>query len=239
MFRGRRYAAFTPSHAVHQVLPSPADGVNVVYTKDPVEVEAWLRNNVIDNEGVEALGMDIEWKPHGGVENKTAVLQLATANSVLVAHIHHMSTIPKLLKDVLKNPDIKKVGSGISEDMAKLKRDTGMCCAGREDTQILAVKLGIGRAEGVGLKKLALRFLGVELNKPKRVSTSNWEAFTLSSSQIEYAAMDAWIGLKLYSCMNEKLASRPLLIGVLALLALFGLAIIFLTFYYFVFSTNY
>ena len=196
------------SRAVYQILPSPADGVEVVYTRDPVEAQAWLKNNVIDGEAT-AIGFDIEWKPqfvkkiHGGVENKTSVMQLAVENSCLVLHIHHMRTLPKLLGSVLKDKNIKKVGSGILEDIVKLRRDKNIQCEGSADTQVLAQTLGFSRSDGLGLKALAKNLLGIELNKSKRVSMSNWECFPLSYIQIEYAAMDAWMGLRLYTSLKQ------------------------------------
>ena len=42
--KGTQGGHITSTH----LLPYPAEGVEVVYTTDPIEVEAWLRNNVID-----------------------------------------------------------------------------------------------------------------------------------------------------------------------------------------------
>lgn len=189
-------------------LPYPAEGVEVVYTADSVEADAWLRNNVVDCD-VSAVGFDIEWKPQfvskkkGGKENKTAVLQLAVEKSCLVLHLHHMDTMPNYLNSVLTNTKVVKVGSGILQDVTKLKRDTRLKCVGLEDTQTLARSLGVPRSSKFGLKALADRFLGVQLSKPKSVSKSNWEKFPLSVKQIHYAALDAWIGLEIYQCMKR------------------------------------
>lgn len=189
-------------------LPYPAEGVEVVYTADSVEADAWLRNNVVDCD-VSAVGFDIEWKPQfvskkkGGKENKTAVLQLAVEKSCLVLHLHHMETMPNYLNSVLTDTKVVKVGSGILQDVTKLKRDTRLKCVGFEDTQTLARSVGVPRSSKFGLKALADQFLGVQLSKPKSVSKSNWEKFPLRIQQIHYAALDAWIGLKIYQCMKR------------------------------------
>ena len=191
------------NHTLFHSLPYPAEGVEVVYTTDPVEAEAWLRNNIIDC-SVCAVGFDIEWKPQyvskkkGGTENKTAVLQLGVESSCLVLHLWNMKTPPKLLASVLSDEKILKVGSGILQDVAKLKRDTGLKCVGLVDTQTLAKSVGIPASQKLGLQSLALRFLGIQLDKPKSVSKSNWEKYPLTVKQINYAALDAWIGLKIY-----------------------------------------
>ena len=188
-------------------LPYPADGVDVVYTTDPVEVEAWLRNNVIDC-FAEAVGFDIEWKPQfkskkkGGVENKTAVLQLAVESSCLVCHFYYIRTPPKVLASVLSDEKISKIGSGILQDVAKLKKDTGLKCIGLVDTQKMAKSIGIPESQKLGLKSLAKGLLGIEIEKPKSVAMSNWEKFPLTFRQIHYAALDAWIGLKIYQHLS-------------------------------------
>ena len=188
-------------------LPYPAEGVEVVYTVDPVEAEAWLRNNIIDC-SAQAVGFDIEWKPQyvskkkGGVENKTAVLQLGVEGSCLVLHLHNMKAPPQLLRSILNDKKILKVGSGILQDVVKLKRDTGLICLGIVDTQKMAKSMGTNAPPKLGLQALARHFLGINLEKPKSVSRSNWENYPLTIRQIHYAAVDAWIGLKIYQHMK-------------------------------------
>ena len=192
--------------------PEQARGVQVTYTNDPVEAEAWLRNNVIDIES-RALGFDIEWKPQfikkklGGKENKTAVLQLSTETAVLVLHIIHVKTLPRYLPDILADQNIFKVGCGIRSDVLKLLKDTGLQCKGVVDLAELASRSGYTKEHGQGLKKLANSVLGIEMNKPKKVQLSNWEILPLKHGQIHYAALDAWIGIKLHSHMQKKIRS--------------------------------
>ena len=189
------------------LLPYPAEGVEVVYTTNPIEVEAWLRNNVIDC-SAQAVGFDIEWKPQfkskkdGGVENKTAVLQLAIESSCLVFQLYNLEIPPNVLVSVLKDERILKVGSGILQDVKKLNKDTGLKCIGLVDTQKLAKEVGVSKSKKLGLKALAKCLLGIELAKPKSVTRSNWENFPLTVKQINYAALDAWIGLKIYQSMK-------------------------------------
>ena len=190
--------------------PEQARGVHVTYTNDPLEAEAWLRNNVIDIES-RALGFDIEWKPQfikkklGGKENKTAVLQLSTETAVLVLHIIHVKTLPRYLVDILADQNIFKVGCGIRSDVLKLLKDTGLQCKGVIELTELASRSGYTKEHGQGLKKLADNVLGIEMNKPKNVQLSNWETLPLRHGQIRYAALDAWIGIKLHSHMQKKI----------------------------------
>ena len=200
---GRNKPNSASNRTVIHTLPYPAEGVEVVYTVDPVEAEAWLRNNVIDC-SAETVGFDIEWKPQfvskkkGGVENKTAVLQLGVESSCLVLHLCNMKSPPKLLRSILNDKKILKVGSGILQDVVKLRRDTGLMCLGMVDTQKMAKTMGTNAPQRLGLKALAEHFLGINLEKPKSVSKSNWERYPLTVGQIHYAALDAWIGFKIY-----------------------------------------
>ena len=181
--------------------------VEVVYTTDVFEAEKWLRAHIIDCSAA-AVGFDIEWKPQfvskkdGGVENETAVLQLAVETSCLVLHIYHMSKLPKSLASILVDKNIRKVGSGIKQDCLKLGRDRGLVVKGLADIQLMAKEMSPA-LQKTGLKALADRFLGIELDKSGALS--NWERFPLTSRQIEYAASDAWVGLKIFQEMKRQM----------------------------------
>ena len=64
----------------------------------------------------------------------------------------------------------------------------------------LSYKLNIVNA---GLRPLAALLLGVKVSKNAQMS--NWENPVLTAAQVQYAAMDAWIGLQLYLKMKEML----------------------------------
>jgi len=192
----------TIKHEITQ--PPKAAGVQVVYTRNAVEAERWLRKHIVDC-STKAVGFDTEQKPqfvskkHGGTENETAVLQLGVETSCLVLHIYHMSEMPKSLKLILRDENILKIGSGIDKDASKFTRESGLICKGLVDTQPMATSLGLQK---IGLKALAERFLGMKLDKG--VALTNWENFPLHLRQIEYAALDAWVGLKVYQEMKRQ-----------------------------------
>ena len=184
--------------------PPKAAGVQVVYTRDVIEAERWLRKHIVDC-STRAVGFDTEQKPQfvskkkGGTENETAVLQLGVETSCLVLHIYHMSEMPKSLKSILRDENILKIGSAIGKDASKLARESGLVCNGLVDTQDMATSLGLQK---IGLKALAEQFLGIELNK--RLALTNWETSPLHFMQIQYAALDAWVGLKVYQEMKRQ-----------------------------------
>ena len=208
-----KYQRFNPfaereETIIHEITsPSKAAGVQVVYTRDAVEAEQWLREHIVDC-STRAVGFDTEQRPQfvskkdGGTENETAVLQLGVETSCLVLHIYHMSEMPESLESILRDENILKIGSGIDKDASKLTRESGLVCKGLVDTQHMATSLGLQK---IGLKALAEQFLGIKLDKG--VALTNWENFPLNLRQIEYAALDAWVGLKVYQEMKRQMKS--------------------------------
>ena len=61
------------------------------------------------------------------------------------------------------------------------------------DTHQLAIQLGL---EHLSLRGLVALFLNRKLDKS--LSISDWEATSLSTEQVSYAATDAWASLKVY-----------------------------------------
>ena len=191
-----------------QELSSPliARRVQITYTTDVSEAERWLRVHILDC-SASAVGFDIEWKPQfvskkdGGMENKTAVVQLAVESSCLVLHICHMTTLPRSLAMLLSDENLVKIGSGIEQDGLKLQRDRSLVMKTVVDIQRMAKELCPG-LQRTGLKALAKHFLGIELDKTEAVS--NWEEVPLEASQIEYAALDAWLPLKLFQELKRQ-----------------------------------
>ena len=50
-------------------------------------------------------------------------------------------------------------------------------------------------------KKIFANLFGKKISKAQRLS--NWEAESLSDSQINYAATDAWACVEIYNCLAE------------------------------------
>lgn len=196
MTRGTKYHVLTS--------PVQAEGVEVVYTTDELKAEKWLKEHITYS-SAKAVGFDIEHKPQftskrfGCTENETAVLQLAVETSCLVLHIYYMSALPKSLESILRDERVLKIGSGIKQDAVKVQRDTGLVCKGLVDTQAMAKDFGLRK---VGLAALAEYFLHIDLDKS--MALSNWEIIRLKLPQIEYAALDAWVGLQIYKEMKRQ-----------------------------------
>lgn len=149
------------------------------------------------------LGFDTETKPsfQKGKVNQVSLLQLATTEKVYLFRLNKTGLHPALIR-VLSNPQIKKVGVGIRDDIKGLNRLVSFRQAGFIEIQDYVKQVGI---EDTSLKKLAGLVLGIRVSKRQRLS--NWEAPHLSEGQILYAATDAWVAIELLNRLQEEFPS--------------------------------
>jgi len=203
--------------------PIGAPELPVLTTKDPRIIERWLEDHVSANEYT-VLGFDQEsiakppWKPErASLPDGPATIQLSTPTSCIIIHLSRCGDgsslyAPEILRSVINNPKIIKVGVGIDDDALELYRwskESFDDAQGsfQEQTQqqtpqlwemtsrfdlgcILPSKNPSLRA---GIRELAQKILGTEINKAKKLSMSNWGKRHLTLEQISYAARDAWV----------------------------------------------
>ncbi|XP_063696742.1 exonuclease 3'-5' domain-containing protein 2-like [Culicoides brevitarsis] len=152
------------------------------------------------------LGFDTEWVTLNGVRQPIALLQLATADGFCaLLRLCCLKEIPVELRDLLEDEDILKVGVSPQNDGKYLSHDYGAGVASTLDLRYMAQE---ARITPQGLGKMSKSELGIELNKDWRIRASNWEAETLSEHQIEYAAMDAFVGIELFKNFAEIISPK-------------------------------
>merc|ERR1712100_626643 len=62
-----------------------------------------------------------------------------------------------------------------------------------------AANLGLQESyQRLSLKRASSGLLGFQMNKSKRLTCSDWSREKLSPEQVRYAALDAWVALRLY-----------------------------------------
>ena len=146
------------------------------------------------------VGFDTETKPsfRKGDRNRVALLQLSNEKRVYLFRLHLMG-LPDLLKRVLEDPGLLKVGVAIHDDVKGLKKLSSFKPAGFVELQELVGDYGIKSA---GLKKLAAIILGFRISKRQQIS--NWESPVLTDAQISYAATDAWVCHQIYMELIRK-----------------------------------
>lgn len=143
------------------------------------------------------LGFDTETRPSfkKGLAYPISLLQLSDNHHAFLFRIQYCG-LPKELCSILASANIIKVGAAIHDDVLALQKIQKFKAQGFIDLQTIAKQLEI---ENLGLKKLAQLVLGIRISK--RQQLSNWDSTTLTDSQCQYAATDAWVSLQIYNAL--------------------------------------
>jgi len=154
------------------------------------------------------VGFDLEWRPtkNGDNKNNLALMQISTKYQCILIRLCNMRHLPDSLIEFLNDSSILKAGVAISNDVKMLFEQYGIITKGAVDVQHFVHKYDRETKKN-GLAGLAESVLSINLNKSHIIRCGNWESFTLSNDQIEYAALDAWVGCEiletLYQLHNE------------------------------------
>lgn len=141
------------------------------------------------------IGFDTETRPsfRKGVSYKTALLQLSTEDTAVLIRLQYVG-LSTVIKGILQSPEVLKIGAAIRDDIRGLQQFKRYQPAGFVDLQTIVRRWGI---EDLSVKKMAAIVLGVKVSKAQRLS--NWEAAQLTHSQMDYAAVDAWVCQRIYT----------------------------------------
>ncbi|CAE8614217.1 unnamed protein product [Polarella glacialis] len=159
-----------------------------------------------------AVGLDAEWAPQQG--SPPSLLQLATAEAAFVVDLVTLassSSLGQVLEDIFSAQAVIKVGFDGGSDVGKVGKAFGRCfrVAPLVDVRDLEAarrtqecpQLGKKRAkEGVSLASLAEKYMGKPLDKTFQVC--DWGRRPLSEGQSHYAALDAWVPVRLYGLLT-------------------------------------
>ena len=149
----------------------------------------------------EIIGFDTETKPSfkKGVSYNVSLLQLSFSNQAFIFRLNKIGLDDKLIH-ILSNPSIVKVGIDIKNDISGLKKIKFFNESNIIDLNLLAVEKGF---KSIGAVKLSIMLLGYRISKKQRLS--DWGLNQLTISQLIYAATDAWICVKIFQSIKDKL----------------------------------
>jgi len=156
----------------------------------------------------EIIGFDTETRPafKKGVFYDCSLVQLALPGEVILFRLNKIG-FPPILKDILSNKSLYKIGIALHDDILQLKKLEQFEPKSFVDLNVICPKMGF---ESIGAKKLSALVLGINISKRQQVS--NWEANKLSDAQIRYAATDAWICREIFlDFRKQNLISQDLI----------------------------
>ncbi|XP_019165714.1 PREDICTED: exonuclease 3'-5' domain-containing protein 2-like [Ipomoea nil] len=125
----------------------------------------------------------------------------------LVFQILRCSRIPDKLVRFLANPGYTFVGVAIDGDLVKLAEDYNVWVRNAVDLRALAVRRSNNSSlRNVGLKDLMRIYLGVQMEKPRWVTMGRWDQELLTTEQIQYACIDAFVCFEIGRISNASFA---------------------------------
>lgn len=153
---------------------------------------------------MDVVGFDTESKPtfqKGEASTGPHLVQLATDQSVYLFQVDRPTELAlDVIRDVLESPAILKVGFGLADDLRRVRGKLGI---EPQNVLDLATALRRGERNTIGARTAVARFFGKRLQKSKSITTTNWALPHLTEKQIQYAADDAHVALKVYRRWRE------------------------------------
>lgn len=149
------------------------------------------------------LGFDTETRPSfkKGTSYPTSLIQLSASDHAWLIRVSRIGYPAELLK-LLSDPEVMKIGTGLNDDIRRMRCDFQFEPGGFLDLQRYVEAFQIWEK---GLKKLSSIILGHRISKSQQVS--NWDANILTEAQLRYAATDAWICLEIYYELRNALSN--------------------------------
>ena len=168
--------------------------IYVIYTEaDTDKAVAYFMNQQI-------VGVDTETRPSfkRGQTHKVALMQISTHDTCFLFRLNKIG-MPESLQKYLVN-DTLKIGLSLKDDFQVIRRRKDVHA---EEGNWIELQDYVGRfgIEDRSLQKIYANLFGQKISKAQRLS--NWEAETLTESQMNYAATDAWACVEIYNCLAE------------------------------------
>lgn len=164
-----------------------------------IDSDNGLAEAVAHLEAARIVGFDTETKPtfRKGQSHSVSLLQLASPDRCFLFRLNLIG-LPVILKRLLENPDILKVGVSLRDDFHSLAKICELAPEGFVDLQQYVKMYNIADNS---LSRIYAILFGKRISKGQRLS--NWEADTLSQAQVNYAAFDAVSCIRIYDYISQ------------------------------------
>lgn len=155
------------------------------------------------------LGLDTETKPSfsKGKINKVALLQLSSRSECVIVRLStfERKTPLRPIRRLIESSAVVKAGVGIADDARTLLTDWGWRPSAILELCDLSERKGLLPHS---LAKIYALLFGERIPKAQRLS--DWEREQLTTAQIEYAALDAWAGYRIYEALYDEYTPQML-----------------------------
>ena len=159
----------------------------------------------IENAGV--IAIDTEYDSFRYFREKLCLLQIGTEQRIYLFDPLDAALDLAFLGRVFASPDQVKVIHAGDNDIRILNRDYGFEFANVFDTHRAASLLG---SNHLSLSSVIEQYLGVRLEKPKKMQRSRWEKRPLTEEQLSYAVEDTQHLIPLYRRLNAEIEAKGL-----------------------------
>ncbi len=152
------------------------------------------------------LAIDTEYDSFRYFREKLCLIQIYAPEKVYIID-PTVDLDMSFLARPMKSRSVLKILHAADNDIRLLKRDYGFEFHNIFDTHRAAMLLGYRH---LSLDKMIREFLGIELNKSKKVQRSRWDHRPLSEEQMEYAVQDVTLLPSLYEKQRTALKGKGL-----------------------------
>ncbi len=171
-----------------------------------VDTPKKLQRAVDDFKRVKILSIDTEYDSFRFFKEKLCLLQIhANTTTYVFDPLHDLDL--SFLGKYFGNHQIVKILHAADNDIRLLKRDYKFDFKNIFDTHRAALLLGFKQ---LSLERMITQFVGVELNKNKKIQRSRWDNRPLTEEQLEYAVQDVIYLPVLYEKQSEELEIKNL-----------------------------
>ncbi|SEM05154.1 ribonuclease D [Syntrophus gentianae] len=169
-----------------------------------VDSASKVREAVEDMDQSLLIALDTEYDSLHYFREKLCLVQIRAAKRTYVFDPLNGIDLA-FLRPYLADPRLLKITHAGDNDIRILKRDYNFEFNNLFDTQRAAHILG---CRYLALSHIVERYLGVEIEKTKKMQRSKWELRPLSEGQLEYAVQDTVYLADLYRQLDERLCQR-------------------------------
>lgn len=172
------------------VIATPAFGAGSEQIgRDPGEritTPARLEEVVGSAQRQRRVGVDLESNNFHRYPDRVCLVQLATPDAVYLIDPLSIDDLTPL-GELLANAAVEKVFHSANSDLRLLDRDWKFPVRGLFDTSVAAAFVG---SERLGLAAVLAEYLGIEIDKNKKLQRADWSRRPLAGALLRYAALD-------------------------------------------------